>query len=207
MGRLLRLAHVTITWTVVSCPCLQASPCHRESPAAGRAELPSGWRRGRCLESIRANAAWLWMLSSLAASTAEPGHPAVIAQRARRGARHVLDEHRIIVRPHRDITFVGPFEQREDRAGGRGFRDFDEFLHPHHGGHAALVARLDPQGDVAALVVGPVVADRLAARAHAGNRHPYGHGENRAAVRRCGPTAGIGSPSAPPSLSPEPFCA
>src|SRR6266568_4623992 len=85
----------------------------------------------------------------------------------------------MIVRSHGHVTFVGPFEQREDWTGGRDLRDFDEFLKPHHYGYAALVARLDPQRDVPALVMGPVVTDRLAAGADAGNRHPHSQARHR----------------------------
>ena len=113
---------------------------------------------------------------------AEPGHPSVTTQRARRGTCHVFDEHRVVVRSHGHVTFVGPFKQREHRAGGRGLRDFDEFLEPHRGGYATLVSGLDLQCDVPSLVMGSVVADRLAARTDAGNWYPRGQGQNRTAA-------------------------
>jgi hypothetical protein len=110
----------------------------------------------------------------------EPGHPVVVAQRTRCGPHHVLHENRMIVRLHRYVPFVRAFEQREDRAGSRRLRDLDQVFQPHHGRPAALVAWPYPQGDVPALIVGPVVADGLAARADAGDGYPDSNRGDRA---------------------------
>src|SRR5580704_9359828 len=85
----------------------------------------------------------------------EPGDAAVFAQRARRSACHVLDEHRMVMCAHGHVSFVGTLEEGEDGAGGRCLRDLYEFLDPHHGRQAGfVVAGSYSEGDMAALVMG-----------------------------------------------------
>ena len=172
MGRLLRLAHVTITWSGGR-PLWGVIVFRHRRPR--RFARTAGLSRCGELQLCGVDTSKGGVVMDafvVDGFDAEPGHPVVIAQRTRRGPHHVLDENRTIVRLHRHVTFIRPLEQREDRARSRSLCDIDQVFRPHHDRPVALVARPHTQRDVPALVVGPVIADRPAARADAGDGNP-----------------------------------
>lgn len=104
----------------------------------------------------------------------EPGDTPVGLEARRDVADDVLNEDRIVVGLHSDMALVLALEQRVDGRGSRLLGDLDEFFDPDQAGLAAAVAgAAGLDGDHAALVMRPVVADRLAAGAEAldGGRH------------------------------------
>ena len=115
---------------------------------------------------IVATASCAWMLSRFLTRDDERLDPRVLAKRHRHVAGDVLDERRVLVGLHRHVTLVRALEQRVDRRRRGTFGGIDEILDPHR----RAVGAHDIDVDVAALVVGAVVADLLAARAEARHR-------------------------------------
>lgn len=87
-----------------------------------------------------------------------------------RGAGDVLDEGGVIESLHRDMPLIGALEQGIQRGRGRGLGALDEVFDPDDVRlPSGVVGAANLKFHVSTLVVGPVVADFLAARAEAGN--------------------------------------
>ena len=124
---------------------------------------------------MRAKARWLWMLSSLAAATLNQAirasrPSASAAPRAMSSTKTGLSW-AAMVTCRSSGRFSTGNTGHDPAASATSMRSSAQTA----AGLAFLVAGLHADGDGRALVVGPVVADRLAARADTGHRHPHAH--------------------------------
>ena len=111
-------------------------------------------------------------------SDAERRDTGICFQQGGRVTDHVLDEDRVVEGLHGDVAFVRAFEQCVDwrRPGALGH--INEFFDPYQL-PSAIRFRLgsDFQGHVSPLVVRPVIADLLAARAEGCDGHGHSQGK------------------------------
>ena len=99
----------------------------------------------------------------------EPRDARVLLKETGGVADDVFDEDRVVVSLHGDVAFVGPLEDRIHRCRGGPLGNADQFLDPDEIPVSVDLPGADGQGHVPPLIVRPVIANLLGARAERGD--------------------------------------